>query len=150
MFRRKKIRPHVDEYIIRRYEDIAVCIHYDLKNGRGTYNYYAPWLELMLQRIPIAHVREKHSLMVKKSEAMLNAWAEEEEEEGGGAGPSGTAHEAVRRRTEGESGLQDDVDRTPLREAEAVSGVPGTHTLNQTQPTVPSHSRTQSRLCVIL
>ena len=61
MFKRKKIHSELDAYIRRRYEDQAVSIHYDMKNGRGTYSYYAPWLEAMLQRQPSDQLREKHS-----------------------------------------------------------------------------------------
>ena len=61
MFKRKKIHSELDAYIRRRYEDQAVSIHYDMKNGRGTYSYFAPWLEAMLQRQPSDQLREKHS-----------------------------------------------------------------------------------------
>lgn len=61
MFKRKKIHSELDAYIRRRYEDQAVSIHYDMKNGRGTHSYYAPWLEAMLQRQPSDQLREKHS-----------------------------------------------------------------------------------------
>ena len=68
MFKRKRSqRVHPDElvqdaYIQRRYDDLSVCIHGDIKNGRGRYNYYAPWLEIKLQSFP-AHYREKHSVL---------------------------------------------------------------------------------------
>ena len=66
--RSQKVRPDVqirDAYIKRRYEDLSVCIHKDIKNGRGQYNYYAPWVELMLLSFP-AHFREKHSVLEHK------------------------------------------------------------------------------------
>ena len=67
MFRRRRaqrVHPDVliqDAFIKRRYEDLSVCIHNDIKNGRGQYNYYAPWLELKLQSFP-AFYREQHSV----------------------------------------------------------------------------------------
>ena len=66
MFKSKKtkVQPQVDAHIIRRYEDLAICIHQDIKNGQGLHNFYAPWLEVMLERLP-QHVREEHSLLVK-------------------------------------------------------------------------------------
>ena len=80
MFKRKKIHSELDAYIHRRYEDLAVCIHYDVKNGRGTYNYYAPWLEAMLQRLPSVQLREKYSLMTRTPQHQLQkastAWGE--------------------------------------------------------------------------
>ena len=63
MFRRKKkVQPLLDEYISRRYDDIAVCIHADLLSERGLQNHYTPWLEGMLQGFPEAQ-RKKRSLM---------------------------------------------------------------------------------------
>lgn len=68
MFKRRRsqrVHPDVliqDAYIKRRYEDLSVCIHKDIKNGQGRYNYYAPWLELKLQSFP-AFYREKHSVL---------------------------------------------------------------------------------------
>ena len=68
MFKRRRsqrVHPDVvvqDAYIKRRYEDLSVCIHRDIKNGRGRYNYYAPWLELKLQSFPTFY-REKHSVL---------------------------------------------------------------------------------------
>ncbi len=68
MFKRRRsqrVHPDVqvqDAYIRRRYEDLSVCIRTDIKNGRGQYNYYAPWLELKLQPFP-AFYREKHSVL---------------------------------------------------------------------------------------
>ena len=68
MFKRRRsqrVHPDVliqDAYIKRRYEDLSLCIHKDIKNGRGRYNYYAPWLELKLQTFP-AFYREKHSVL---------------------------------------------------------------------------------------
>ena len=77
MFKRKKIHSELDTYIHRRYEDLAVCIHYDIKNGRGTYSYYAPWLEAMLQRLPSAQLREKYSLMTQHQlQKASTAWGE--------------------------------------------------------------------------
>ena len=78
MFKRKRIQPAIDEYIVRRYEDTAVCIYRDIQSGRGMRNYYAPWLEGMLQRLPASH-RDKYSLMTKSATPVLNAWAEEPE-----------------------------------------------------------------------
>ena len=54
-----------DAYIKRRYEDLSVCIHKDIQNGCGLYNYYAPWLEMKLQSFT-AQYREKHSVMQSK------------------------------------------------------------------------------------
>lgn len=82
MFKRKKtqVRPALDPYITRRYDDLAVCIHYDLKNGRGLYSYYAPWLETML-----VEMRQKYSLLPSDGTGTRPAlaWAGEDE-----AGPS--------------------------------------------------------------
>ena len=70
MFKRRRsqrVHPGVeiqDTYLKRRYEDLSVCIHVDIKNGRGQYNYYAPWLELKLQPFP-AFYREKHSVLIE-------------------------------------------------------------------------------------
>ena len=70
MFKRRRsqrVHPGVevqDAYLRRRYEDLSVCIHTDIKNGRGRYNYYAPWLELKLQSFP-AFYREKHSVLIE-------------------------------------------------------------------------------------
>ncbi len=81
MFRRRKVKPTIDPYIERRYEDIAACIHQDIENGRGRYSYYAPWLEKMLERLPSSEYRERYSVMPRQ---LLSAWPEEEEEEKGG------------------------------------------------------------------
>lgn len=65
--RSQRVHPDVlvqDAYIKRRYEDLSVCIHKDIRNGRGQYNYYAPWLELKLQSFP-AFYREQHSVLVE-------------------------------------------------------------------------------------
>lgn len=78
MFKRKRIQPAIDEYIVRRYEDTAVCIYRDIQSGRGMRNYYAPWLEGMLQQLPASH-RDKYSLMTKSARPVLSAWAEEPE-----------------------------------------------------------------------
>lgn len=62
--RSQRVHPDVliqDAYVKRRYEDLSVCIHRDIKNGRGQYNYYAPWLDLKLQSFPTFY-REKHSV----------------------------------------------------------------------------------------
>lgn len=81
MFRRRRVQPAVDPYITRRYEDIAVCIYHDIRNGRGRYSYYAPWLERMLERIPSGEYRLKHSLMPREP---LSGWPEEGKKEEGG------------------------------------------------------------------
>ena len=76
MFKRRRsqrVHPDVliqDAYIKRRYEDLAVCIHEDIKNGRGRYNYYAPWLELKLQSFPTFY-REKHSILEQNLPAVV-------------------------------------------------------------------------------
>ena len=81
MFRRKKVKPELDEFIARRYDDLGVRIHYDMKNGREHHNYYVPWLETMYQRY---HVREKHSLSKNSTGTPLlvrptrRAWGEEQ------------------------------------------------------------------------
>ena len=74
MFKRKRSqRVHPDElvqdaYIQRRYEDLSICIHRDIKNGKGQYNYYAPWLEIKLQSFP-ADYRENHSVLQQPVDA---------------------------------------------------------------------------------
>lgn len=75
MFKRKKVQPFIDEYILRHYDDIAVRINADIRNGRGLRNYYAPWLEGMLQGFPETQ-RNKYSLLTPKPRPVLNAWAE--------------------------------------------------------------------------
>ena len=61
-----------DAFIKRRYEDLSLCIHKDIKNGRGQYNYYAPWLEIKLQPFP-AHYRETHSVLQDHTPQVLGA-----------------------------------------------------------------------------
>lgn len=46
--RRKKVIPESEEYIQRRYEDTAVRIYMDIKQGRGLYSSYVPWLQMRL------------------------------------------------------------------------------------------------------
>ena len=56
-------------YITRRYQDLAVCIHADIANNRGLYNYYAPWLENMMDKHELPdHVKWKNSLVLTDSE----------------------------------------------------------------------------------
>ena len=95
MFKRKKtqVQPELDPYITRRYEDLAVCIHHDLKNGRGQYSYYAPWLETMLQRLPSVEMRQKYSLLPSADTRPALAWVGGEDE----AGPSDRSAAAVRK-----------------------------------------------------
>ena len=119
MFKRKKVQPETDTYISRRYEDTAVCIHYDIKNGRGMYSYYAPWLETMLQRLPSAQVRQKYSLMVRP---VLSAWQEEE------PGPSGL--------TDSQQLQVEDLEDSRLATFQNDSATQG-----QLQPDVTQHKR---------
>lgn len=82
MFKRKKIHSELDAYIHRRYEDQAVSIHYDMKNGRGTYSYYAPWLEAMLQSPPSDQLREKRSRIFHHPQELNRSSAAWEESPG--------------------------------------------------------------------
>lgn len=71
MFRRKKtkIAPQVDEYIRRRYEDMAVCIHFDIASNRGLICYYASWLELMMEKFNFSDgLKAKRSLIATDSQ----------------------------------------------------------------------------------
>ena len=74
--RRKKVQPSVDEYILRRYDDTAVRIHADLHSERGLHNYYALWLEGMLEGFP-EEQRKKYSLVRVTSGHVFSAWTEE-------------------------------------------------------------------------
>lgn len=76
MFKRKRVQPSIHEYILRRYDDIAVRINADILSGRGLQNYYIQWLEGMLQGFPEAQ-RNKYSLVTAKPRPVLSAWAEE-------------------------------------------------------------------------
>ena len=70
MFRRKKtkIAPQVDEYIERRYEDMAVYIHHDIASNRGLICYYASWLELMMEKFNFSDgLKTEHSLIATDS-----------------------------------------------------------------------------------
>ena len=62
--------PLVDEtgYISRRYDDLAVCIHFDIANNRGLFCYYTEWLEEMMckHNLPVEY-RARHSLVAKDS-----------------------------------------------------------------------------------
>ena len=163
MFKRSKVKPEVDPYIARRYEDTAVCIHQDIKNGRGRYSYYAPWLEKMLERLPSAEHREKYSLIPKsntnRSRQVVNAWIGEE------AGTTGTRsrHEA--------STSQLHLQSPPQHLSESVSSTESPeqhHTLNQRErekdggegnairtdiietANVLVNTTTRSKLCIIL
>ena len=82
MFKRKKIHSELEAYIPRRYEDQAVSIHYDMKNGRGTYSYYAPWLEAMLQSPPSDQLRGKHSKIFHQPQELKRSSAAWEERPG--------------------------------------------------------------------
>lgn len=66
MFKRKKTRiaPQVDDYVRRRYEDLAVCIAHDIANNRGLVCYYTPWLDHMMGKFnfPLDY-RARHSLV---------------------------------------------------------------------------------------
>lgn len=72
MFRRGKTRIaplQVDEYVRRRYEDLAVCIAQDLASDRGLFCYYTPWLEYMMGKFNLpGNYRMKHSLVAKDSQ----------------------------------------------------------------------------------
>lgn len=76
MFKRKRVQPSIHEYILRRYDDIAVRINADIRSGRDLQNYYIQWLEGMLEGFPEAQ-RNKYSLLTAKHRPVLSAWAEE-------------------------------------------------------------------------
>ncbi len=60
--------PEIEGYVRRRYEDLAVCIHFDIANDRGLYNYYSPWLNYMMEKHCLPdHVRKKNTLVVTDS-----------------------------------------------------------------------------------
>lgn len=54
--------PETDAYVQRRYTDLAVTIHTDIKQGRGLHNHYSHWLEDHLKTLSV-HTRENGSLM---------------------------------------------------------------------------------------
>ena len=63
MWRRKKnkIVPQADQYISQRYEDTAVRIFLNIKEGKGLYSTYVPWIQAMIvQYIPIGTMRAKY------------------------------------------------------------------------------------------
>ena len=62
MLRRGRVRPEIDPYIRLRYQDTAIWIHNELKEGRGMHSYYASWLESMIQTLS-PESREKYTLM---------------------------------------------------------------------------------------
>lgn len=69
MFWRRKLKvrtaPEVDDYIRRRYEDMAVCIHLDIARDMGLYNYYAPWLDFMMSKFDLPeHIRKQNTLVI--------------------------------------------------------------------------------------
>lgn len=67
--RKTRIAPLVDDYIRRRYEDLAVCIARDIVNNRGLLCYYTPWLDHMMGKfnLPLDY-RARHSLVATDSE----------------------------------------------------------------------------------
>ena len=63
-----RVAPELEAYIYKRYEDLAVRIHADIANNRGLYNYYAPWLDYMMDKYDLPdHVKRKNSLIVTDS-----------------------------------------------------------------------------------
>ena len=162
MFKRKKaqVQPALDPYITRRYEDLAVCIHQDLKNGRGLYSYYAPWLETMLQRLPSAEMRQKYSLLPANHTTPASAWVGEDE-----AGPSNrTAAKAVHDAEEPIETIYID-DPTGPKAPYKRSNITATSVFDHPEvrsgqrdaecmlpeiPPLPTARQNQSRLCIIL
>lgn len=68
-WRKSRIAPQVDDYIRRRYEDLAVCIAKDIANNRGLFCYYTPWLDHMMGKFNLPQdYRVRHSLVVTDSE----------------------------------------------------------------------------------
>ncbi len=158
MFRRRRVQPTLDPYIARRYEDIAVSIYHDIKNGRGTYNYYAPWLEGMLERIPSSEYRDKHSLMrgrplnawqeegesarELKSEAPLNPPGDDPEVVGGNEGGRGNAPRPSHPQQAWSQGLEEEAEQSKRASGSGRGGPV------QNENVSAAHAR--SRLCTIL
>ena len=69
MFRRRKARIaplQVDDYVRRRYEDLAVCIAQDLASNKGLFCYYTPWLDYMMSKFDLpGDYRMNHSLVAR-------------------------------------------------------------------------------------
>ena len=150
MFKRKKVHPSIDKYIERRYDDIAVCIYTDLRSGRGLQNYYAPWLERMLQGFPKPQ-REKYSLMTPSPpRPALSAWPEEP------PGPStGTVDFTEGKPNEGLQAVGGGRSRALVRaeghpEGEALQARGVREGLDQPIPGRLEEINTQSHFCIIL
>ena len=61
LLKRKKTAPEIDKYISHRYEDTAVIIFANIREGRGVYSAFVPWIQSMLmQYIPADDVRLKY------------------------------------------------------------------------------------------
>ena len=67
-FRKARVAPQVDEYIRRRYEDLAVCIHLDIANDRGLFCHYTPWLDGIMGKFDLPEdYRSRYSLVATDS-----------------------------------------------------------------------------------
>lgn len=61
LLKKKKVVPKVDEYVSKRYEDTAVTIYFSIKEGKGLYCAFVPWMQSMLERyIPSDEARRKY------------------------------------------------------------------------------------------
>ena len=148
MFRRRKVQPSVDEYILRRYDDTAVRIHADLHSQRSLQNYYALWLEGMLEGFP-EEQRKKYSLMKVTSRPVFSAWA----------GEAGTSTHTAE--TGEERGLQAELHSRP-NAAEGLEGRRGERSRregalrshgeseNSEQHTNATDDTAHSKFCIIL
>ena len=80
LWRRRRVVPEVDQYISQRYEDTAVRIFIDLKQGRGLHSTYVPWIQAMLiQYIPTEEMRLVywHDQVPLYYNTLRQAWTEE-------------------------------------------------------------------------
>ncbi len=59
--KKKRIVPETSRYVSQRYEDTAVIIYVNIREGKGIYSAFVPWIQAMLiQYIPSDELRQKH------------------------------------------------------------------------------------------
>ena len=53
--------PETSQYVSQRYEDTAVIIYVNIREGKGIYSAFVPWIQAMLvQYIPSDELRQKY------------------------------------------------------------------------------------------